>query len=223
MSLKAYFKCADQHKPRKVVQGGASVADIRIRLDVHQPVTGHASSYRDVDTTRTGRSLLRPMRVMLSALVVVAALGAGGCKQGDGALPAKINDVPNRLGDLQRDLAAVVGGEQQAVQDLTDDLLVFTDEPEGKDATKALATTVCSMLVKRPVNDETQAKIVNLLWTSVAARELSERQVDALKDDMRNTLLAVGVTQPDANLAAGRVGVVQNLVTQRTRRWYERY
>jgi len=160
---------------------------------------------------------------MLSALVVVAALGAGGCKQGDGPVPAKINDVPNRLGDLQRDLAAVVGGEQQAIQDLTDDLLVFTDEPEGKDATKALATTVCSMLVKRSVNDEAQTKIVNLLWTSVAARELSERQVDALKDDMRNTLLAVGVTQPDANLAAGRVGVVQNAVTLRTRRWYERY
>jgi len=31
------------------------------------------------------------------------------------------------------------------------------------------------------------------------------------------------VTQPDANLAAGRVGVVQNAVTQRTRHWYERY
>ena len=160
---------------------------------------------------------------MLSALVVVAALGAGGCKQGDGPVPAKINDVPNRLGDLQRDLAAVVGGEQQAIQDLTDDLLVFTDEPEGQKATKALANTVCTMLVKRPVNDETQAKIVSLLWTSVAARELSERQVDGLKDDLRNTLLAVGVTQPDANLAAGRVGDVQNAVTLRTRRWYERY
>jgi hypothetical protein len=160
---------------------------------------------------------------MLSALVVVAALGVGGCKQGDGSMPVKTNDVPNRLGDLQRDLAAVVGGEQQAIQDLTDDLLVFTDEPEGKDATKALAMTVCSVLVKRPVNDEAQAKIVNLLWTAVAARELSERQVDALKDDMRNTLLAVGVTQPDANLAAGRVGDVQNAVTLRTRRWYERY
>ena len=63
-----------------------------------------------------------------------------------------------------------------------------------------------------------------MLWTAVAARELSERQVDALKDDMRNTLLtSVGVTQPDANLAAGRVGDVQNAVTLRTRRWYERY
>ena len=163
------------------------------------------------------------MRVMLSALVFVAALGAAGCKQGDGAPPAKNADVPNRLGDLQRDLAAVVGGEQQAIQDLSDDLLVFTDEPEGQKATRVLANTVCTMLVKRPGTDETQAKIVSLLWTAVAARELSERQVDGLKDELRNTLLAVGVTQPDANLAAGRVGDVQNAVTLRTRRWYERY
>ena len=184
---------------------------------------GPLSNLGDIDTTRTGRSLLRPMRVMLSALVLVAALGASGCKQGDGPMPAKTNDVPNRLSDLQRDLAAVVGGEQQAIQDLTDDLLVFTDEPEGQSATKAMATTVCSMLVKRPVNDEAQAKIVNLLWTAVAARELSERQVDGLKDDLRNTLQSVGVTQPDANLAAGRVDGVQKAVTLRTRRWYERY
>jgi hypothetical protein len=163
------------------------------------------------------------MRVMLSALVLVAALGAASCKQGDGPLPAKTKDVPNRLGDLQRDLAAVVGGEQQAIEDLTDDLLVFTDQPEGQTATKALAMTVCSMLVNRPVNDEMQTKIVNLLWTAVAARELSERQVDGLKDDFRNTLLAVGVTQPDANLAAGRVGDVQNAVSERGRRWFERY
>jgi hypothetical protein len=160
---------------------------------------------------------------MLSALVLVTALGAVACKQGDGQLPAKTNEVPNRLGDLKRDLEAIIGGEQQAVQDLADDLLVFTDEPEGRNATKALAVTVSSMLVNRKINEETQTKVVDLMWTAVAARELSERQVDALKDDMRNTLLAAGVTQPDANLAAGRVGDVQNAVTLRTRRWYERY
>jgi hypothetical protein len=160
---------------------------------------------------------------MLSALVLVTMLGAVACKQGDGQLPAKTNEVPNRLGDLKRDLEAIIGGEQQAVQDLADDLLVFTDEPEGRTATKALAVTVSSMLVNRTINEETQTKVVDLMWTAVAARELSERQVDALKDDMRNTLLAAGVTQPDANLAAGRVGDVQNAVTLRTRRWYERY
>lgn len=160
---------------------------------------------------------------MLSALVLVAALGAAACKQGDGQLPAKTDDVPNRLGDLKRDLEAVVRGEQQAVQDLSDDLQVFTDEPDGRNATKALALTVSSMLVNRKVNDETQTKVIDLLWTTVSARELSERQIDALKDEMRNTLLAAGVTQPDANLAAGRVGDVQKAVTLRSRRWYERY
>ena len=157
------------------------------------------------------------------ALVLMAAVAAGACKQGDGPMPDKAGDVPNRLGDLKRDLAAVVGGDQSAVKDLTDDLLVFVDEPEGQTMATAMATTVCSMLVKRDVNDETQTKIVSLMWTAVSARELSERQVDALKDDVRSTLQAVGVSQPDANLAAGRVGEVQKAVTLRARHWYERY
>lgn len=159
----------------------------------------------------------------MSALALIAVLAAGACKQGDGPLPARSGDVPNRLGDLKRDLRAVIGGDQQAIQDLTDDLLVFSEEPDGQTAAKAMAVAVCSMLINREVTDEAQTKIVNLLWTAVAARELSERQVDALKDDVRNTLLSVGVTQPDANLAAGRVGDVQKAVTLRPRRWYERY
>jgi hypothetical protein len=163
------------------------------------------------------------MRATVCALVLITAVSAGACKQGDGPLPGKTGDVPNRLGDLKRDLEAVVGGDQRAIDDFSDDLRVFTEEPEGQAAIKAMTMTVCSMLVKRPVNDEAQTKIVNLLFTAAAARELSERQVDALKDDVRNTLLSVGVTQPDANLAAGRVGDVQKAVTLRTRRWFERY
>jgi hypothetical protein len=163
------------------------------------------------------------MRLVMTVVALIAAVAAGACKQGDGPMPEKVGDVPNRLGDLKRDLQAVVAGDQQAVQDLTDDLLVFTDEPEGQAATRAMSMTVCSMLVKRSVSDEVQTKIVSLLWTAVAARELSERQMDALKDEVRSTLLSVGVSQADANLAAGRVGVVQEAVTFRTRRWYERY
>jgi hypothetical protein len=163
------------------------------------------------------------MRVMLVALMAVAILATSACKQGDGLPPAKSGDVPNRLSDLKRDLEAVVGGDQTAVQDLTDDLQVFTEEPEGRTATKALSMTVCSMLVKRALNDEAQTKIVDLMWRSVASRELSERQIDALKDEMRSMLQSVGVSQPDANLAAGRVGDVQKAVTLRSRHWYERY
>jgi hypothetical protein len=160
---------------------------------------------------------------MMFALALAAALGVSACKQGDGPLPEKRDDLPNRLGDLKRDLEAVIAGDQSAVQDLSDDLIVFSAEPEAQTAVKGMAITVSSMLVNKKVNDETQTKIVSLLWMAVAARELSERQTDAVKDDVRNTLLSVGVTQPDANLAAGRVGDVQKAVTRRTRRWYERY
>ena len=138
-------------------------------------------------------------------------------------MPAKTEDVPNRLSDLKRDLESVVAGESQAVQDLGDDLGVFTEEPEGQAAARALSTTVASMLVKRSLTDEALTRLSTVLWTAVAAQELSERQVDALEDDLRGQLLSVGVSQPDANLAAGRVGDVQKAVTLRNRRWYERY
>ena len=141
----------------------------------------------------------------MCALLLAAAVGAAACKQGDGPLPEKSGDVPNRLADLHRDLQAIIGGDQRAIQDLSDDLVVFTEEPEGQTATKAMATTLCSMLVNRPLSDEAQTRIIDLMWKAVASTELSERQVDALKDDVRNTLLSIGVTQPDANLAAGRV------------------
>lgn len=163
------------------------------------------------------------MRRIVYALVLAVAVSTGGCKQGDGVLPAKTNDVPNRLSDLKRDLESVVAGDQAAVTDFTDDLIVFTEEPEGQTATRALSMTVCSMLVKRPLNDEAMTRLVTVMWTAVAARELSERQVDALKDDLRSQLISLGVSQPDANLAAGRIGDVQKAVTLRTRHWYERY
>jgi uncharacterized protein YgfB (UPF0149 family) len=163
------------------------------------------------------------MRAIVYALVLLVSVSAGGCKQGDGSLPAKTGDVPNRISDLKRDLETVVAGDQAAIQDLADDLIVFTEEPEGHTAIRALANTVGPMLVKRVVNDEAMTRIATVLWTAAAGNDLSERQVDALKDEMRNVLMSVGVTQPDANLAAGRVGEVQKAVTQRARHWYERY
>ena len=83
--------------------------------------------------------------------------------------------------------------------------------------------TLSSMLVKRSLNDEAATRLVGVLWTAVAARQLSERQADALKDDLRGQLISLGVSQADANLAAGRLGDVQKAVTLRPRRWYERY
>lgn len=160
---------------------------------------------------------------MIQTLILVAVVGAAGCKQGDGALPAKVGEVPNRISDMKRDMESMVAGDQTALKDLTDDLSVFTEEQEGQTAVRGLTNTLAPMLMNRSIDDETMTRIVTVLWTATAARDLSERQVDALKDDMRTVLMSVGVSQPDANLAAGRVGDVQKAVTLRTRRWWERY
>ena len=48
---------------------------------------------------------MRPMRPTVWTVVLIAALAAGACKQGDGAMPAKSGDIPNRLGDLKREFA----------------------------------------------------------------------------------------------------------------------
>jgi hypothetical protein len=156
-------------------------------------------------------------------IVVVSVVIAAGCRQPDGALPPATGDVPNRLHDLGRDLESVAAGEADGPKDLADDLEVFADEPEGVAAAKTLAGSVSVVIVKRSLNPEAINQLSTTLWKGVASRELSERQVDGLKDDLRGTLISIGVSQADANAVADRLGQTQKAVTHRTRRWYERY
>jgi hypothetical protein len=148
---------------------------------------------------------------------------AAGCRQPDGALPAENGEVPNRLHDLQRDLESVAAGESDAPKDLADDLAVFADGTEGVNAARTLAGSTSVVLVKRMLNEEALQQLTTVLWKTVASRELSERQVDGLKDDMRGTLISIGVSQADSNAVADRVGQTQKAVTKRKRNWYERY
>ena len=125
--------------------------------------------------------------------------------------------------DIGRDIDNVTGGNPDGPVELTDDLLVFAEGLEAVNATRALSSTLSGMLVNRTLDEQTRSQLATLLWTTVAARDFSERQIDKLKDDMRELLMSSGVSQQDANLAAGWVGNVQKAVTQRSRRWYERY
>jgi hypothetical protein len=150
-------------------------------------------------------------------------VAGGGCRQSDGAWPEATGEVPNRLTDLQRDLQSVAAGEADGPKDLADDLAVFTDEPEAVNAARTLAGSVSVVITKRTLSAEAAKQLSSNLWKAVASRELSERQIDALKDDMRGTLTAMGVSQPDANAVADRVAQTQKTVASRSRRWYERY
>lgn len=138
-------------------------------------------------------------------------------------MPKQTGDVPERLMDIGRDIDRVAAGSAESVVELTDDLTSFSDEPEVITAVRALSSTLCPMLVNRSLNADTRSRLTTLLWTTVVARDFSERQIDRLKNDMRELLMSIGVSQLDANLVAGWVENVQKAVTLRTRRWYERY
>jgi hypothetical protein len=59
------------------------------------------------------------------------------------------------------------------------------------------------------------------LWTTVAARQLSDKQVQSLQKDMQTTLTAVGVAEDRTQRVVAQVGDVQKTVSDRKRRWYE--
>jgi len=64
--------------------------------------------------------------------------------------------------------------------------------------------------------------VAHTAWVAVAARQLSEQQVESLKNEMKSELMALGVNDQQAQSVADQVGVVQKAVTARQRRWYER-
>ena len=159
---------------------------------------------------------------ILCGLCVAAALLVSGCRQGEGTMPRAEGDVPNRIGDLSRDLMSIAGGEVQARQDLADDLSVFVDsEAAAVPIVNDLSQRTGEALSGKTLTEQNSQKLAQQLWVTVAARDLSEKQVAALKTDYQATLVASGVPQDRAQGIAAQIEAVQKTVGDRKRRWYE--
>jgi hypothetical protein len=163
------------------------------------------------------------LRRFLSVALLSAACVAAGCRQPDGTWPTESGDTPNRLHDLMRDLQSVAAGEADAPKDLADDLAVFAENPAGASAARNLADGISNAIRKRNASEDACKQLASILWKAVAARNISVRQADGLKDDMRGVLTSIGVAQADANAAADRIDQTQKAVNVRPRKWYERY
>jgi len=143
----------------------------------------------------------------------------------DGPLPDdKAGEVANRLDDLRRDLGDVVAGNADGKQNFTDDLLVFVDVAEKPDAAPAirqLAGQVADAVAAAKLAEPALPPLLRHLWVAVSARQLSERQVTTLQNDVRTTLNGLGIPEATAQAITNQVGTVQKAVTDRSRRWYE--
>ena len=157
-------------------------------------------------------------------MVAIAGLLAGACRQADGPMPAPDQNVKEELVDVARDLQNVAASsDPQAPQDLADDLVKYAQRPSARPAVSELSQRAASVIVGVKLTEQDAQRLAHTLWLSVAARELSERQIETLQTDVQSQLTSLGVAEGSAQQVAAQVGDVQGVVTNRPRRWYEMF
>lgn len=173
----------------------------------------------------TGRFVLRHShRMKLTAqcaIIVFSALALGACRQADGPMPTANEEVQNELQDITHDLQNVARRDPAGPEDLAHDLGKYPRVNDEVPAVNELSRRTGDVLLGKTFNEQTAQRMAHSLWTSVAARELSERQVETLQNEVQSILVSMGVSEPQAQQVAAQVGEVQKAVGDRPRRWYE--
>ena len=156
------------------------------------------------------------------AIVLAAALPLAACRQADGPMPDASGTVANELGDISRDLQNLAGGDPTGPKDLSDDISHYAQGTNGGEAAAAeLSRRLGQALTGKTFKLAQAMPVAHSCWVAVAARQLSEKQVEGLKTEMKSELMSLGANELQAQSVADQVGAVQQAVTARHRRWYE--
>ena len=162
--------------------------------------------------------------VIRYALVLVAAAVLTSCRQADGTMPTPTQAATDDIYDLSRDLQNVAGGNPNGPAEFAQDIHEYAaDKASAKPAVEELVRRTTSMLGGRMLSDQTARQLAHSLWMTVAARDLSERQIETLQNEVRTVLVSTGISEENAQQVAAQVGEVQLAVTDRQRRWYEMF
>ena len=163
------------------------------------------------------------MRSLACALLIVTlSVFLGGCRQADGPVPTPSQTYQEELVDVARDLQNVASGrDPNGPVDLADDLRKYTDKPAARPLVDELSARTVKALQGRDLADQDAQRLAHNLWVSVYAKDLSERQIETLQNDMQAHLVSLGIGEDSAQQVAAQVGAVQGSVTLRPRRWYE--
>jgi hypothetical protein len=155
-------------------------------------------------------------------LIATLALVLGGCRQADGPVPNPSQTYQEELVDVSRDLQNVASGrDPNAPSDLADDLRKYTEKPAARSLVDELSARTVKAIAGRELAEQDAQRLAHNLWVSVYAKDLSERQIETLQNDMQGHLVSLGVGEDTAQQVAAQVGEVQSSVTLRPRRWYE--
>jgi len=166
--------------------------------------------------------LIRMTRQIAYAVVFAATLQLAACRQADGPLPETTPSTANELGDISRDLQNVASGDREGPKDLSDDISHYAERPAGgREAAAELSRRLGEALKGKTFTLAQAMPVAHTTWVAVAGRQLSEKQVENLRNEMKSELMSLGVNEPQAQSVADQIGAVQQTVTARHRRWYE--
>ena len=158
------------------------------------------------------------------ALILVAAAALTSCRQADGTMPTPSQTAADDIYDLSRDLQNVAARNPDAPTELAQDIHEYADDKaSAKPAVDELVRRTTSTLGGSMLSEQTARQLAHSLWMTVAARDLSERQIETLQNEVRTVLMSTGVSEENAQQVAAQVGEVQLAVTDRQRRWYEMF
>jgi hypothetical protein len=155
------------------------------------------------------------------AIAITLVLGAAGCKQADGPLQdASAADRIGDMSDIGKDLMAVQAKDPSGIPDFVDDLSKLCPEKPAEALSRDLAVRVASAVQsggKLTMPDA--VKLGTALWQTVAGREISQSQAEALRDEVKQLLTSAGVA--DTAPVLEQMEAVQRVVNQRPPKWYE--
>jgi hypothetical protein len=154
-------------------------------------------------------------------LIAAAVVALAACRQADGQVPELNENVKEELVDVRRDLQNISNRDPTGAEDLGHDLRKYTEKAAAHPAIDELTRRAANVLPGKKVDQPSGDRLAEQLWMTVAARQLSERQLETLQNDLHSTLVSVGVDEANAQQVAAQVLEVQKQIGERQRRWYE--
>jgi hypothetical protein len=160
------------------------------------------------------------IRIAAWIAVVGAMLGGAACRQSDGPMPVPVDEQPNRVEDLGRDLKNVASGQPEAEAELLSDLLTLDSEEPPLPLAQEVVRELGGALRGKPLGDAEAQQIARALFVVSAGRDLSQRQIGRAGEGVTEVLLKVGADETAARRASAAVTALASAVTRNRKRWY---
>jgi septum formation topological specificity factor MinE len=152
--------------------------------------------------------------------MLLVMVGSVGCRQPDGAIPLPTGEQVNETADVARDLLNVAAGQPDAVRELNDDLYDWGDPVPPPQLVDSLTERLATALSGKSTSEAAAQELANVLFVIRRARELSPRQIEQMRSELRAALTKAGAAEGPANDVSVAAYDLQTTITQNRRRWY---